>query len=154
MDFNRFTEKMQDGVRAAQTVAQQHGNQQIEVEHLLLALLDQEGGLARSILNKADVKVDALRTRVQQEIDRLPKVSGPSGGPDQVYVTQRLTKVVNQAEDEAKRLKDDFTSVEHVLLAITDDSGPSGKLFKESAVMTRSGESFRCCPGVPRTTRC
>ena len=134
MDFNRFTEKMQDGVRAAQTVAQQHGNQQIEVEHLLLALLDQEGGLARSILNKADVKVDALRTRVQQEIDRLPKVSGPSGGPDQVYVTQRLTKVVNQAEDEAKRLKDDFTSVEHVLLAITDDSGPSGKLFKEFGI--------------------
>jgi ATP-dependent Clp protease ATP-binding subunit ClpB len=130
MDFNRFTEKMQEAVRTAQSVATSHGNQQVDVEHLLLALLEQEGGLARSILNKADIQVDALRARVQQEIDRLPKVSGASGGPDQVYVTQRLTKVVSQAEDEAKRLKDDFTSVEHVLLALTDDL----KLFREFGV--------------------
>jgi len=134
MDFNRFTEKMQEAVRAAQSIAAQHGNQQIEVEHLLLALLQQEGGLAPSILNKADIKVDSLRTRVQQEIDRLPKVSGPAGAPDQVYVTQRLTKLVSQAEEEAKRLKDEFTSVEHVLLALTDDSGPAGKLFREFGV--------------------
>ena len=134
MDFNRFTEKMQEAVRAAQSIAVQHGNQQIEVEHLLLALLEQEGGLAPSILNKADIKVDSLRARVQQEVDRLPKVSGPAGAPDQVYVTQRLTKVVTQAEEEAKRLKDDFTSVEHVLLALTDDSGPAGKLFREFGV--------------------
>src|SRR5438552_14249609 len=104
MDFNRLTEKMQDAIRAAQSIAISHGNQQVDVEHLLLALLDQEGGLAPSILNKADIQVDALRVRVQQEIDRLPKVSGASGGPDQVYVTQRLTKVVSQAEEEAKRL--------------------------------------------------
>jgi len=134
MDFNRFTEKMQEAVRAAQSIAVQHGNQQIEVEHLLLALLEQEGGLAPSILNKADIKVDSLRARVQQEVDRLPKVSGPAGAPDQVYVTQRLTKVVAQAEEEAKRLKDEFTSVEHVLLAMTDDSGPAGKLFREFGV--------------------
>src|SRR5580693_8535942 len=134
MDFNKFTEKMQEAVRAAQSIAVQHGNQQIEVEHLLLALLEQDGGLARSILNKADVKVDSLRARVQQEVDRLPKVSGATGGPDQVYVTQRITKLISQAEEEAKRLKDDFTSVEHVLLAITDDTGPAGKLFKEFGV--------------------
>ncbi len=134
MDFNRFTEKMQEAVRGAQSIAVQHGNQQIDVEHLLLALLEQEGGLAPSILNKADIKVDNLRTRVQQEVDRLPKVSGPSGAPDQVYVTQRLTKLMTQAEEEAKRLKDDFTSVEHVLLAITDDSGPAGKLFREFGI--------------------
>src|SRR5208282_3152115 len=134
MDFNRFTEKMQEAVRAAQSIAVQHGNQQIDVEHLLLALLEQEGGLAPSILNKADIKVDSLRTRVQQEVDRLPKVSGPAGAPDQVYVTQRLTKLVTQAEEEAKRLKDEFTSVEHVLLAITDDSGAAGKIFREFGV--------------------
>ena len=92
MDFNRFTEKLQEAVRAAQSIAVQHGNQQIDIEHLLLALLDQEGGLAPSILNKADIRVDALRTRIQQEVDRLPKVSGPSGGPDQVYVTNRITQ--------------------------------------------------------------
>ena len=123
MDFNRFTEKLQEAVRAAQSIAIQHGNQQLDTEHLLLALLEQEGGLAPSILNKADIRVDALRTRLQQEIDRLPKVSGATGGPDQVYVTPRSTKLLTQAEDEAKRLKDDYVSVEHVLLAATDDSG-------------------------------
>ena len=76
MDFNRFTEKLQEAVRAAQSIAVQHGNQQIDTEHLMLALLDQEGGLAPSILNKADIRVDALRTRFQQEVDRMPKVSG------------------------------------------------------------------------------
>ncbi|HTR36161.1 MAG TPA: ATP-dependent chaperone ClpB [Bryobacteraceae bacterium] len=134
MDFNKYTEKLQEAVRAAQSVAVQHGNQQVDTEHLILALLEQEGGLARSILNKADVKVDALRTRVQQEVDRLPKVSGPSGGPDQVYVTQRITKLLTQAEEEAKRLKDEYVSVEHVLLATTEDAGVTGKLFREFGI--------------------
>jgi ATP-dependent Clp protease ATP-binding subunit ClpB len=135
MDFNRFTEKLQEGVRAAQSVAISHGNQQVDVEHLLLALLEQQGGLAPSILNKADVKVETLRSRLQQEIDRLPKVSGAAGGrPDQVYVTTRLTKLVTQAEEEAKRLKDEFTSVEHVMLAATDDTGAAGKLLREFGV--------------------
>src|SRR6202049_3153440 len=134
MDFNRFTEKMQEAVHAAQSLALQHGNQQIDVEHLLLALLDQEGGLAPSILNKADSRVEALKTHVQQEINRLPKVSGGAGGPDQVFVTTRLTKLLTQAEEEAKRLKDEFTSIEHVLLAASDDSGPAGKLLREFGV--------------------
>src|ERR1700679_3790065 len=134
MDFNRFTEKLQEAVRAAQSIAVQHGNQQIDTEHLLLALLDQEGGLAPSILNKSDIRVDALRTRFQQEVDRMPKVSGSAGGPDQVYVTNRITKLLSQAEDEAKRLKDDYVSVEHVLLAATEDSGVTGKLFREFGI--------------------
>src|SRR5271165_2555850 len=104
MDFNRFTEKLQEAVRAAQSIALQHGNQQIDTEHLMLALLDQEGGLAPSILNKADIRVDALRTRIQQEIDRFPKVSGSAVSPDQVYVTPRITKLITKAEEEAKRL--------------------------------------------------
>ena len=101
MDFNRFTEKLQEAVRSAQSIAIQHGNQQMDVEHLLLALLQQEGGLAPSVLNKADIHVDSLRNRIQQEVDRMPKVSGPSGGPDQVYVTPRITKLLTQDEEEA-----------------------------------------------------
>jgi ATP-dependent Clp protease ATP-binding subunit ClpB len=134
MDFNRFTEKLQEGVRAAQSIAVSHGNQQIDVEHLLLALLEQEGGLAPAILNKADIQLESLRTRFRQEVDRLPKVSGPAGGPDQVYVTQRITKLLTQAEEEAKRLKDEFTSVEHVLLAAAEDSGAAGKIFREFGI--------------------
>jgi len=134
MDFNRFTEKLQEAIRSAQSIAVQHGNQQLDTEHLLLALLDQPGGLAPSILNKADIRVDALRTRVQQEVDRMPKVSGASGGPDQVFVTNRATKLLTQAEEEAKRLKDEYVSVEHVLLAATDDAGAAGKLFREFGI--------------------
>ncbi len=81
IDFNHFTEKTQEAVRSAQSIAVRHGNQQIDVEHLLLALLQQEGGLVPSILNKADINVDALRRRLEQDIDRLPKVSGPAAGP-------------------------------------------------------------------------
>src|SRR6202035_2510523 len=121
MDFNRFTEKLQEAVRAAQSIAVQHGNQQVDVEHLLLALLDQEGGLAPSILNKADIRFDALPSRIQQAINLLPKASSPSGGPGQVYVPPRIQTVLTQAEDEAKRLKDEYISVEQVLLAITGD---------------------------------
>src|SRR6202044_1782192 len=134
MDFNRFTEKLQEAIRAAQSIAVQHGNPQIDTEHLMLALLDQEGGLAPSILNKADIRVDPLRTRFQQEVDRMPKVSGSAGGPDQVYVTNRITKLLSQAEEEAKRLMDDYVSVEHVLLAATEDSGATGKIFREFGI--------------------
>jgi len=131
IDFNRFTEKMQEAVREAQSLAVQHGNQQIDVEHLLLALVNQQGGLVPSILNKADVNADALRRRLEQEIERFPKVSGPAASPDQIYITPRLQKVLAQSEEEAKRLHDDYISVEHVLLAVSEERGAAGRLFHE-----------------------
>src|SRR5437764_2824185 len=102
MDINRFTEKLQEAIRSAQSTAIRYGHQQIDVEHLLAALLEQEGGLAASILGKASVNVEALAARLQSELERLPKVSGPSGGPEQVYVTSRLNRLLTKAEDEAK----------------------------------------------------
>ena len=131
IDFNRFTEKTQEAVRSAQSIAVRNGNQQIDVEHLLLALLQQEGGLVPSILNKADINLDSLRRRLDQEIDRFPKVSGPAAGPDQIYVTPRLQKLLTKAEDEAKYLKDEYISVEHVLLAAAEEHGPAGRIFNE-----------------------
>jgi ATP-dependent Clp protease ATP-binding subunit ClpB len=129
MDFNRFTEKLQEGIRAAQSIAVRRGQQQLDVEHLLLALLEQEGGLAQSILSKAGVNLETLHRRLVQDIDKLPKVSGPSGGMDQIYVTGRLQTLLTRAEDEAKRLKDDYISVEHLLLAATDE-----KVFKDQGI--------------------
>jgi ATP-dependent Clp protease ATP-binding subunit ClpB len=120
MDFNRFTEKLQEAVRAAQGKAVRYGHQQVDVEHLLAALLEQEGGLSASILTRAGVNVDALKRRLESELDRLPKVSGSSGGIDQIYVTSRLNKLLAEAEDEAKKLKDEYVSVEHVLLGAVD----------------------------------
>ncbi len=131
MDFNRFTEKAQDAVREAQSLAVRYGNQQIDVEHVLAALLEQQDGLAPAILSKADINLEGLRRQVQQGIERLPKVSGPTGPIDQVYITGRLNRLLTQAEDEARRLKDEYVSVEHLLLAMTEDGGATGRIFKD-----------------------
>ena len=153
MDTNRFTEKLQEAIRAAQSKATRYGNQQIDVEHLLASLLEQEGGLAGSILSRAGVNVDTLRTRLDQELDRLPKVSGPSGAPEQIYVTARLNRLLTQAEDEAKNLKDDYISVEHILLALTDDGGPAGRLLREfGASRERLMQALREVRGNQRVT--
>ncbi len=106
----------------------------MDVEHLFLALLGQQGGLAASILNKAGFDVGSLEQHVEQALERMPKVSSPSGGPDQIYVSGRLNRLLVQAEDEAKRLKDEYLSVEHLLLAMTDDEGALGQILKESGM--------------------
>jgi ATP-dependent Clp protease ATP-binding subunit ClpB len=130
MDINRFTEKGAEAIRAAQTLATRYGNQQIEVEHLMLALLEQQGGLALSILIRAGVNVEPLKQAIERDIDKMPKVSGPSGPVDQVYITARLNKIFVAAEDEAKKLKDDYISVEHLVLAIIDEGGPASRALK------------------------
>jgi ATP-dependent Clp protease ATP-binding subunit ClpB len=149
MDINRLTEKTQEALQAAQSEALRRGNQQVDVEHLLAALLSQEGGLATSILKRAGADPDALRTRLEQDLDRLPKVSGPTGTPDQIYVTPRLNKVFTKAEDEAKHLKDDFISVEHFLLAAAEDS----KALKELGIgRDRLMQALREVRGSQRVT--
>ncbi len=134
MDFNRLTEKSQEAIRQAQTTAINYGNQQVDVEHLMLAMLEQEGGLAPSILLRAGVALEPLHQRLVQEIEELPKVSSSGTRPDQVYVTPRLSQLLSRAEEQAKRLKDDYVSIEHLLLAAADDSGPTGKILKEFGV--------------------
>src|SRR5882672_1249301 len=132
MDINRLTEKAQEALRAAQSEATRLGHQQFDVEHLLLALLEQEGGLARSILDKSGVDTDLVREHVETELARLPKVSSTTGAAAEVYITGRLNHLLVQAEDEAKQLKDDYVSVEHILLAIVDErSGSAGRILSE-----------------------
>src|SRR5580658_6698865 len=99
MDQSRFTEKSLEALQSSQRLAAKLGHQQMDVEHLLLALLDQERSVATAILNKAEVAVDALKLRVHRELDKLPKVSG--GGSD-VGMTTRLNRLLGHAEDEAK----------------------------------------------------
>jgi len=126
MDFNRFTEKLQEGFRSAQSIASARGQQQIDVEHLLLALVDQEGGLAQSLFAKAEVTPALVRQKLLEILDKLPKVSGSAPGVDQLYLTKRLQDLLERAGKEAKRLKDDYISVEHVLLAATGE-----KVFRD-----------------------
>jgi len=134
MDINRFTEKAREALQGAQKLAVRMNHQQIDVEHLLVSLLDQEGGLTPAILKKAGVAPEALAIRLQRELEKLPRVSTPSGAPDNFYLTGRLNKLLTQAEDEAKKLKDEYVSVEHLLLAMTDDRGAAGTLLKEFGV--------------------
>src|SRR5580704_16331875 len=119
MDINRYMEKAQEALQAAQKLGIRFNHQQIDVEHLLLALLDQEKGLAPAILTKAGVSLDAILVRVQRELEKLPRVTGAGGAPDRFYLSGRLNKVLAQADEEAKQLKDEFISIEHLLLAMT-----------------------------------
>src|SRR5947209_4673618 len=113
MDQNNFTEKSLEALSAAQRLAAKFQNQQVDVEHLLLALLDQERGLASSILTRAEVPVDALKIKVQRELEKLPRVSGT--GANNIGISSRLNRVLGLAEDEAKKMGDDYVSVEHFL---------------------------------------
>ena len=134
MDLNRLTEKLREAVQAAQSKAITLSHQQVDVEHLLSALLEQESGLAPAILSKADISLDPVLRRLDQELDRLPKVSSATGATDQIYITGRLQKLFAQAEQEAKRLKDEYVSVEHALLAATDSNGAAGRILKEAGL--------------------
>src|SRR5262245_12792815 len=134
MDINRFTEKAQEALQGAQKLALRFNHQQLESEHLLLSLLDQERGLAPAILDKAGVSLDAIRIKIQRELEKLPRVTGVGADSQNPHVGGRLNRVLNQAEDEAKKLKDDYISVEHMLLALTDDRGAAGTILKEFGV--------------------
>jgi ATP-dependent Clp protease ATP-binding subunit ClpB len=131
MDLNRFTEKAQQAIAEAHKLAARWQQQQVDVEHLLLALLDQEKGLAPAILRKAGLSPEAVTIQLQREVERQPRVSGANVEP---RVTQRFLRLLALAEDEAKKLKDEYVSVEHLLLAATDDTGPAGRILKEFGV--------------------
>ena len=98
MDPNRMTEKAQDSIRQAQNLAQKGGQSQIEAEHLAVALLAEDGGVARRIVEKAGAKAGALVERLQQALSRLPRVSGPGSQPGQVYVSPRVNEILMAAE--------------------------------------------------------
>jgi len=129
MDFNRFTEKLQEGLRSAQSIASKRGQQQIDVEHLLLALVEQEGGLTHSLFAKADVDPAMVQQKLVEQLEKLPRVSGSAPDVDQLYLTKRLQDLLDRAETEAKRLKDYYISVEHVLLAATNE-----KVFRDLGI--------------------
>ncbi|GAA2349218.1 ATP-dependent chaperone ClpB [Dactylosporangium salmoneum] len=121
MDLNRLTEKSRQALIEAQRIATRAGHTEVDGEHLLLALIDQPQGIAARLLAGCDVDVGALRDQVQSDLDRRPSVSGPGVPAGQVAVTQRLARVLDAAEQEAARLRDEYVSVEHLLLALIDE---------------------------------
>src|SRR5829696_7822345 len=102
MNQDQYTEKSLEALGSAQRLAAKFHHQQMDVEHLLLALLDQEGGIAGSILAKAEVPVEGLKIKVQRELEKLPRVTGSTGA---VGMSGRLSRLLGQAEDEAEQMK-------------------------------------------------
>src|SRR4051812_11155632 len=136
MDPNKLTQKTQEALHDAQTKALRYGQTEVEVEHLLLALLEQPEGPVPRLLERAEVDTTSLRSAVERHLEGRPRVTGPGAAPGQVYVSRALNEVLDAATAESKRLKDEYVSVEHVLLAIIE-SGPqtaAGRLLKEQGV--------------------
>ncbi|HEX9419399.1 MAG TPA: ATP-dependent chaperone ClpB [Methylomirabilota bacterium] len=135
MDPNRLTEKAQDVVRQAQSTAQRQGHSQIEAEHLAVGLLEQEGGVASRVLEKAGVSPATLLQQLRQALSRLPRVSGSGVQSGQVYISSRVNEVFTNAEAEAQAMKDEYVSVEHLLLALASlKDGPVAEAFRSAGV--------------------
>ena len=129
MDLARLTEKAQEAILGAQKLAQRQGNSQVDTEHLLAVLLDQDPGLAVSILRKTGVAIEGLKRKAATLVESLPKISGSGAGVP--TLTRRLADIGLKAEDESANFKDDYVSVEHLLLALLSDTGAAGKALKE-----------------------
>jgi len=134
MDINRFTEKSQLALQRAQSIASRYHHQQVDIEHLLSALLEDKEGLVPKILEKMNISPEEIQDRVKKVLSSLPKVYGSGAG--QIYITPRFSRLLESAEDEAKRLKDKFISVEHLLIAMTEErkDTPAGRILSEAGI--------------------
>ncbi len=128
--FDKLTLKAQEAVQTAQETASKAHNQQVDVEHLLLALLDQTDGVVLPLLKKLGADAGRLRDAIQEVLDRLPRVEGLV----QSYLAPRLGKLFERAETEAERLKDDYISTEHLLLAATEGDGQTQEILTRFGV--------------------
>ncbi|MCH2208791.1 MAG: ATP-dependent chaperone ClpB [Lentisphaerales bacterium] len=132
MDFNKFTESVRKGLQQAGTIAADNKHQYIDVEHLFLALLNQDSSLAVRILNKLNINVKDAKVLLKQAVNGLPTLSNPT----EQYISQRLNGILAASQKRADKMKDDFTSVEHVLGAIVEEGNKSeaGKVFAKHGV--------------------
>jgi ATP-dependent Clp protease ATP-binding subunit ClpB len=128
MDMNRMTIKLQEALQTASSHAARRSHQGIDVEHLLLAFIEQDGGLASPLLEQAGLSVPSVRQAVEQALAKLPQVQGAGASPGQLHVASRLNQILTKAEDEQRALKDDYLSVEHVILAMVQEGGVFKKL--------------------------
>ena len=132
MDIEKFTLKAQEALQEAKSIAERKHHQQIDVEHVLLALLDQKEGIVIPILQKLGSNPDLIASQLGDELNRVPQVTGRGTG--QVYLSSRLNEIFNNAWKEAERLKDEYMSTEHLLIAIADEK--QGAAFQ---ILQRNG---------------
>ena len=139
MNTQNFTQKTLEAVQAAQSLATRHGNQQIEQSHLLLALLTAENGLVPQLLANMGLTVPSFTAAVQAEVEKLPKVSGPGREMGKIYVSQGVDRALNAAEETARQMKDEYVSVEHLLLALVQTADRDLAELYKTYQITREG---------------
>ncbi|MBN1438272.1 MAG: AAA family ATPase [Anaerolineales bacterium] len=155
MRFDRFTERAQDAAQRAAEIIQRYGHNQIDTEHLLLALLEQPDGVIPQILGKLSVNVDALSQRLDSVLRGSPKASIYGQGTGQIFITPRVKRVIDLANEEANRLKDEYISTEHVFLAIitAEHNTSAGRILVESGITKeRVMDAIREIRGGQRVT--
>ncbi|MEY4632054.1 MAG: hypothetical protein RIQ81_2174 [Pseudomonadota bacterium] len=133
MDINKLTQKSQEALQSAQKLAIEYGHNEVDIEHLLVALLRQDGGLIPKLVQRAGANSDALTTRLESALGNRPRTSGPGYDPTRIYLNGRLSRLVVSAEKEAQRLKDEYVSVEHLFIEALklDDKSDAAKALKE-----------------------
>ncbi len=134
MNMERMTQKSQEAIVAAQSLAIAYHHTEIDPDHLLQALLEQEDGLAVRLLQRMDIKLIELNKQIAASQDRKAKLTGPDAEKGQVYIGRHLTRVLDDAEKEANHLKDDYISVEHLLLSLSEDKSAAGNSLRGAGV--------------------
>ncbi|MCP4713483.1 MAG: ATP-dependent chaperone ClpB [Deltaproteobacteria bacterium] len=133
MHIDKFTIKAQEALNSCQGVAERYHNQQIEPEHLLLALTEQHDGIAPKVLNKLGVETNMLIMQLNQALEKLPKISG--AGSEQTYLSPRTKKILDAAFTQARHLNDEYVSIEHILLALSETrDSEAAKILAASSV--------------------
>ena len=134
MDPNRLTEKSQETLHEAQALASKRSHQGVDVAHLGAVLLADSDGVVSVVIQQAGASPDAVRGGFERIVETLPQVSGPAAGPDRLYVTPGLSRLLDRADTAARDLKDEYVSVEHLLLALLNDDGPAGRMLRDAGL--------------------
>jgi ATP-dependent Clp protease ATP-binding subunit ClpB len=143
MSPQKFTESVQSALQDAQAEATRRGHQAVDVEHLAVALLKQDDGLFAQFVQRMGSDRAFIEGNLERALDRTPRVAGPGAAPGELYVSQRLSRLLVAADEQRKRMRDDYVSVEHVVLAMIDEKGESAtaKTLREAGVTTKAFES-------------
>jgi len=135
MRFDRFTERAQDAAQRAAEIIQRYGHNQIDTEHILLALIEQPQGVIPQILEKLNIDIESLSDRIDNQLRTTPKANIYGGGAGQIFITPRVKRVVDMANQEANRLNDEYISTEHIFLAILSERNtPIARLLTEEGI--------------------
>ncbi len=154
MRFERFTERAQDAAARSYEILQRYGHNQVDTEHILLALLEQTDGVIPQLLERLSVDVNAMRTRLDEILRASPKAAIYGGGSNQVFITPRVKRIIDLANEEANRLRDEYISTEHIFLAILGERGTAvARLMMENNLTRdRVSEAIKDLRGGQRVT--